>query len=473
MPKSRTLEWVATGLILALLLVVGVVTVAQPRPIFVALGLEDEGGEPTIAPTVFPEPPASEVPPDSAELVPPAATTEAGPAPDRSTLEARLDAMDTSELVDQEGNLATVSYQVLDVASGEVVASRNAGVPLIPASNTKTLTVAAAMNAFDGDERFTTSVLAPDESSIVLVGEGDPLLLSEPAEAGTYPQPPSLRELAESTAETLKAEGRTQVTLGFDASYFEGDGWAETWPEGYRTQVTEISALWADEGRVDGARSRTPALAAAQRFAEQLGELGIDVTGEIASAEGTGEEIAAVESLPMHVIVEQAMQRSNNSFTEVIGFQLAKRTGHPASFEGSTAAIREQLEELGLWEDAAHLDDASGLSRTNHFTAGLLAEVNLHLLTEPRLTAIIDGLPVAGVTGTLAERFSDETAAPARGVARAKTGTLSFVSSLAGYTTTADGALVAFAVIANGQTDGWLAKTWEDRVAGIVTGCGC
>ncbi|SDL79032.1 D-alanyl-D-alanine carboxypeptidase / D-alanyl-D-alanine-endopeptidase (penicillin-binding protein 4) [Tessaracoccus oleiagri] len=473
MPKSRGLDWAITGLIVALLLAGGIVAAALHRPILTAAGLENPGGEPTIAPTMFVEPTPEPEPVVEPDLAPPPPLPPGGPAPDPAVLQQRLAALDTSRIVTADGSPAAIAYEILDAATGEVLAGSNAAQPLIPASNTKTLTAVAVMNAFDGDERFATRVVAPDPSTIVLVGGGDPLLRVEPVSEGAYPAPASLRALAEATAAALREAGTTTVSLGYDASLFEGDGWAPTWPESYRDQVTPITALWADEGRVDGARSRTPALAAAQLFAGQLAELGVTVTGEPAAVAGSGRELARVESEPVHVLVEQAMLRSNNSFTELLGFQLAARTGHPTTFAGSTAAIAEQLTELGLWEDTAHLDDASGLSRSNVFSAGLLARANLHLLTTPRLTAILDGLPVAGVTGTLADRFSDPVSSAARGVARAKTGTLSFVSSLAGTTVTSDGALVVYAVLANGQVSGWDAKVWEDQVVGVLTGCGC
>lgn len=473
MTKSRASEWLVAGVVVALLLAGGTVVAARREPILVALGAEVTGGAPTIHPTLFVEPTPEEQPTPDAQLEPPPQPHTPAPPPGSAALQQRLAELDTSELVDPDGAAAALAYQVVDVATGDVVVSRNPDAALIPASNTKTLTILAVFNAFDGDERFTTRVVSPDEATIVLVGGGDPMLAAEPSEDGAYPQLPSLRTLAEDTAAALASAGRETVRLGFDDSWFEGAGWAATWPENYRTQVTEVSALWADEGRVGGSRSRTPALAAAQRFAGQLAELGVIVEGEPQPMAGAGDELARVESLPLHVLAEQAMLRSNNSFTEVLGFQLAKHTGHPAGFEGATAAIEEQLRALDLWDEGTHLDDASGLSRSNRVSAGMLARANRELVSNPRLTAILDGLPVAGVTGSLRGRFVDPVAQPARGVARAKTGTLSLVSSLAGVTTTNDGAVVAFAIMANGQVSGWWAKHWEDQVVGAITGCGC
>lgn len=470
MPKSRATEWAIVGLATASVAVGATAAVVFREPLLSAAGLERHGGEPTVAASVFEPPTEPPSPPDN--LAPPA-PLPSGPAPSAAALQERLAALDVSTIVTPEDTPAELSYEIIDVASGEVLASLNADKHLIPASNTKTLTSVAVMNGIDPQTRFKTTVVSPDESTIVLVGGGDPLLSVEPVEAGNYPSPASLRELAVATAEALKSQGLTTLALGYDMSYFQGPGWATTWPEGYRSQATEISALWADEGRVGGVRSRTPALAAAELFAAQLTELGIVIDGAPAAMTASGGEIASVESLPVQILVEQAMLRSNNSFTEVLGLQLAKATGHPTTFAGSTAAIEEQLRSMELWDEGAHLDDASGLSRSNRFSASMLARVNLHLLENPRLSGIIDGLPVAGVTGTLNDRFTHEIAAPARGIARAKTGTLSNVSSLGGTTLTADGAVVVYGIIANGQASAWGSKVWEDQIVGTLTGCGC
>ncbi|HJE50639.1 MAG TPA: D-alanyl-D-alanine carboxypeptidase/D-alanyl-D-alanine-endopeptidase [Tessaracoccus flavescens] len=476
--RSRAVEWVVTWLLVGVLLAGGLAAAVFHRELLSATGLTRSGAPSTVDPSLFapePTPTATTQPASSTGLIAAAGLPEAGKLPNRETLEARLAALDTSELVKQEPETGVIApaFEVLDVETGAVLAARGNTTPLIPASNTKTLTTLAVMNAFTGSETFATRVVQPAAGQIVLVGGGDPTLLSEPAAAGAYPIPANTQTLAADTAAALVAAGQTSVTLGFDATLFTDPGWNATWPGNYRDQVTQLSALWVDEGRVDGARSRTPALAAAVKFAEQLTAAGITVTGEPTAIVASGPELARVESLPMHVLVETAMQRSNNSFTEVLGFQLALKTGHPATFAGSVAAIQEQLTALGLWDPGMVLHDASGLSRSNLVTPQSLVKAMRALASTPRLSVILDGLPTAGVTGTLADRFTDPVSSPARGVARAKTGTLSGVSTLSGTTMTADGRLVAFAFFVNGSPAGWYAKIWADQAAGVVTACGC
>jgi D-alanyl-D-alanine carboxypeptidase/D-alanyl-D-alanine-endopeptidase (penicillin-binding protein 4) len=473
--RTRTFEVVLAWLLVGLLAAGGFAVAVFQQPILAAGGVVRSGAPSTVPPTLFSPSPTPSADPGTADtgLADRADTPALGILPDRAVLDARLGGLDRAKLVGADGGAAQIAWEVVDVATGEVVAASSPTTALIPASNTKTLTTLAVMNAFTGSERFATTVVSPAPGQIVLVGGGDPMLLSVPADAGAYPQPATTQQLAADTAAALTAAGTTSVSLGFDATLFTDAGWNDTWPGNYRDQVTQVSALWVDEGRVGGVRSRTPALDAARIFAAQLAAAGITVTGAPAAAAGTGVELARVESLPVHVLVETAMNRSNNSFTEVLGFQLALATGHPSTFAGSVAAIEEQLTALGLWDDGAVLFDGSGLSRSNLVTANMLATALRMMSTDPRLSVILDGLPTAGVTGTLADRFTDEISQPARGVARAKTGTLSFVSTLAGTTLTADGRQVTFAFLINGPPDGFSAKLWTDQATGVVAACGC
>lgn len=469
MSGSRHGGWQFVGIASGVLAVFVVLVLLFPDPTLRAVGLTRGGGAPTIAPEVFPSAPDTPTPPANLEAPP---LARQGVAPNGAVLQARLDALDISKIVTDKGERAEIGYEIVDVSTGSTLAKRNAGAMFIPASNTKTLTAVAVMQAFDGQERFRTTVTLTGDQ-LTLVGGGDPLLRSTPAPAGTYPAAASLVQLADKTAAELKARGVQRAKLGVDTTWFEGDGWAKTWPEMYRNQVTEIQALWVDLGKTNKVRSRTPAIDAAKAFATLLAERGVVIQGEPTSKKAAGDEIAAVESLTVQELVEYAMVHSDNSVTEMLGFQLAKKMGKPATFADSVAAVEEQLRGLKLWDDGAHLDDASGLSRSNRFTPTMLARVNLAVLKDARLSGILDGLPVAGATGTLRTRFTSEASKPAVGVAKAKTGTLSQVSSLGGITVTLDGAVVVYGIMANGMQSAWGAKVWEDEIVGVISGCGC
>ena len=111
--------------------------------------------------------------------------------------------------------------------------------------------------------------------------------------------------------------------------------------------------------------------------------------------------------------------------------------GEPGTWQKGRDAVDEFLAEIMDEPPAHRFVDGSGLSRYNLLNAELLTQLlvpiyrNFELMPE-----FLASLPIAGVDGTLGNRMQGISAEK---VLRAKTGTLSGVSALAGYTTTADG----------------------------------
>ena len=92
----------------------------------------------------------------------------------------------------------------------------------------------------------------------------------------------------------------------------------------------------------------------------------------------------------------------------------------------------------------------------------------------PRLDAVASGLAVAGYSGTLSGRYyGADAAAGAAGAVRAKTGTLTGVTTLAGTVLTADGRLLVFALVANGTGAPDPARAALDNIAAGIAACGC
>jgi D-alanyl-D-alanine carboxypeptidase/D-alanyl-D-alanine-endopeptidase (penicillin-binding protein 4) len=94
---------------------------------------------------------------------------------------------------------------------------------------------------------------------------------------------------------------------------------------------------------------------------------------------------------------------------------------------------------------------------------------------ETPLRALLSGLPVAGWTGTLSDRFTTPDTSAAAGVVRAKTGTLGTVSTLAGTADDVDGRVLAFAVLADDLPSGTTlqARADLDEAAAAIAACGC
>ncbi|MFD7815956.1 D-alanyl-D-alanine carboxypeptidase/D-alanyl-D-alanine-endopeptidase [Streptomyces sp. NPDC059785] len=368
------------------------------------------------------------------------------------------------------------SAAVVDVATGERLYAKGPDRALTPASTTKIATATAALTAVGADHRITTrTALEPGTKEVVLVGGGDPTLTAR-KDAGEWA---SLRTLADSTARALKKRKLTDVTLSYDTSLYSGSGAPPTGVDG---NLAEVTPLMVDEGRLDGsdsgaaARSADPAADAARTFAGLLHERGIKTTSPGPSkATGRAEKLAKVQSPPLSALVERMLTNSDNDIAEALARQTALASGEPASFAGGAAAVRAQLKKLDTPLTGADFADGSGLNRADKLSAGLLTRLLAAAgdPDRPELRTVLTGLPVAGFTGTLSNRYVAGADRPATGVVRAKTGTLTGVNALAGTVVDADGRLLAFAFLASGTTDRIAAQEALDRAAAALAGCGC
>jgi D-alanyl-D-alanine carboxypeptidase/D-alanyl-D-alanine-endopeptidase (penicillin-binding protein 4) len=392
-----------------------------------------------------------------------------------------------------------VGAVVTDLATGEVLFSRQAGSPFVPASNAKLLTSVTALSTLGPSARFTTRVVAgPRPGLLTLVGGGDPTLAAGNPPRSDYPQPATLAALAASTARWLSARHVRTVRLAYDTSLFTGPSLAPGWTPGYIStgNVTPITALEVDQGRLtrSGApqdadnpnnyrpRSYAPATEAASAFASLLRRDGIHVAGQPVSGRSPRHAVpvAAVRSPALAEIVGWMLRESNNVIAEDVARQVALRTGRPASFRGAAAAVTAVLGRLGV-RHGVHLVDGSGLSPQDLVTpAALAAVVRLAATGRPAaLRAAVTGMPVAGFSGTLAPGqsvFGGGFGAPALGMVRAKTGNLSNVASLSGITTDASGHVLAFAFMADQIAKGsqlTSAAGTIDAMATALAGCGC
>lgn len=387
--------------------------------------------------------------------------------PDAAALAARIAAVPAD-------GLGEVSAVVVDAVTGEVVHRIGEGAQT-PASSLKVLTSLVALDVLGPEHRFTTTVLRAPDGTLVLRGGGDPLLAVATRDA--YPYAPSLAELAERTAAALHEAQVTSVALGYDDSLFSGPAWNPAWPETFRTSVAPITALTADHAHPDltrAERAADPSLFAAERFADLLRAQGIAVTA--LSAQATPADavaVASLDSLPVATIVEQVLLNSDNDAAETLLWQVALAKGRAAGPASAPAVLAEELAARGLWSQGMAVADGNGISAGNRVTPDALAEAIVLAAREPQLRALVTGLPVAGVSGTLDDRFTAEDALAGRGVVRAKTGTIRSAHSLTGYTVTADGQPLAFAFLVEGGAGQTSARAWLDGVTAALAGCGC
>lgn len=209
-----------------------------------------------------------------------------------------------------------------------------------------------------------------------------------------------------------------------------------------------------------------PARYAATVFAEVLASRGIEVAGGPAtSQEALPSEtrvLAAHASPPLLELLKVINKRSHNVWAEMLLRVLGTRVKGDGSFEGAQAAVMDFLGRLGVDARGFSIDDAAGLSRADLVTAHGLVDLLVAMHRHPRAEDFRATLAVAGVDGSLRNRFKGT---PAEGLVRAKTGSVRQADSIAGYATTRAGARVAFAILLNHHTtDGRAATAALDAI---------
>ena len=397
----------------------------------------------------------------------PSAATE--PAPPAPTTRSELSADLTTSIA---GNLATrgrdarlgsaFSGQVVDLATGKALWSRSTTTARLPASNQKLVTAYVAMKSLGGPATLTTPVMQGRtyRSSIYVKGVGDPTLTST-----------RLNAMASTTASRLKAQGIGTVNVFVDDSLFpaptNATGWKAEWvPE----EVAPVRALVVDQVNV-----ADTSLNAGYVFADQLRSQGLTVKAvRRAVVEAGAGTLATTTSPSIGSMAQVMLSASHNDYAEALYRLAALRRGYPATWSGAKANALDVLRRYGVHVTGLSFYDGSGLSRSDRMTV----TTALYLLKRMRLQADVDtvvfaapGMPTAGVSGTLRTRFTTSPTICAKGVVRAKTGSLDDVVTLSGIAPGEDGRERLFSLLVNYNTATTSARAAVDALAATATGC--
>jgi D-alanyl-D-alanine carboxypeptidase/D-alanyl-D-alanine-endopeptidase (penicillin-binding protein 4) len=291
---------------------------------------------------------------------------------------------------------------VMDAKGNELVA-QNADEPFVPASVTKIVTAWLAMEVLGGEYRFETRFYLDDKRVLYVRGGGDPFLISE--------------ELAPLATELVAAVGKKPITgIVLDASYYPSNlrvpGIEDT-DEAYNAlnsalavnfntiyavrsgnkvrsaeKQTPITPLAITQFRARGPNGRgrislsqDPSVSlqyAGELIAAFIERAGGTVKGKIS----TGTVPASLQPVYVHrqsrtlsEILVELLRASNNYIANQVFLEIGgHRWGGPVSIEKSLRVANEMLAEHGL-AAAIHLEEGSGISRNNHFTARGLAKV--------------------------------------------------------------------------------------------------
>jgi D-alanyl-D-alanine carboxypeptidase/D-alanyl-D-alanine-endopeptidase (penicillin-binding protein 4) len=291
---------------------------------------------------------------------------------------------------------------VMDAAGNELVA-QNADKPFVPASVTKIVTAWLAMEVLGGDYRFETRFYLDDKRVLYVRGGGDPFLISE--------------ELAPLATELVAAVGKKPITgIVLDGSYYPSNlripGIEDT-DRAYNAlnsalavnfntvyavrngskvrsaeKQTPITPLAITQFRLRGPNgsgrislSQDPTVSlqyAGELIAAFIERAGGSVKGKVstgAAPEGRKPVYVHRQSRPLSKILVELLRASNNYIANQVFLEIgAHRLGGPVSLEKSLQVANEMLAAHGL-AAAIHLEEGSGISRNNHFTARGLAKV--------------------------------------------------------------------------------------------------
>ncbi len=400
-----------------------------------------------------------------------------------------------------------VGVSIRDVATGEQVYAAGAPTARRVASTQKLLTAAAVAQVLDPAATMRTRVVSPKPGELVLVAGGDTMLAKGAGDPAAVAGHAGLADLVTQVVDGIRAqhEGTPEAgapkrwTLRLDATFAAGPGYPDTsafppsWnPADVASGFTQTVAMlgFADQRPKPYVPSpMDPAGSVLTELGEQLDTALRQATGarvrvrdtpslRATPAPADASELGAVESAAYRDVLATALDDSDNALTENLARQAALAQGRDGGFAGNAAFVQDTLAGLGYDVSGTNLVDTSGLAGEQTTTVALISQVIGDGLSGklPGLADVLGRLPVAGLDGTLYDRFRTGPSVTAAGLARAKTGTLTGISSLAGTTVDAAGQQLAFVIVADrvpAATGTLEARAALDRFVVALTSCDC
>ena len=157
--------------------------------------------------------------------------------------------------------------------------------------------------------------------------------------------------------------------------------------------------------------------------------------------------LASYQSQPLAEDLTVINKVSQNLHAELLLRLLGREKGNAGTIEGGKEVVRTFLtQQVGISPDEFVFYDGSGLSRENLVTPQAIVQLLQYAANQPWALLYQGTLPVAGVDGSLADRFKGT---PGMGKVQGKTGSLNHVNALSGYATTAKGEKIVFSILTN------------------------
>ena len=359
---------------------------------------------------------------------------------------------------------------VYDLTAKQTLFTARANVGRPPASVEKLYTTVATLNELGPNARLKTTVVGTGHlgpggvwhGNLYLVGGGDPTF-GDGAFNRTWEQ--GYGPTANQLVGQLAHDGIKHVSgwvIGDAALFDELRGGPAT---GYAPDVPDLggqlSALSYDHGSTF--KKLNPGAFAAKELVLTMHGAGIGARplNRTLPAPENAQQLASVRSPPLSVMLKLMDVPSDDFFAEMLTKQLGVRVGGRGSITAGAQVISNAIDSFGLHP---RIVDGSGLSRSDRSSPGEVVDLLKTMWNTPTGRILAASLPVVGVSGTV-HGIAAHTAAQGRCIA--KTGTLNYVTNLAGYCTAHNHHVLAFALMIDGPGN-WTAIRLFDQIVPAI-----
>lgn len=359
----------------------------------------------------------------------------------------RLDSLCQDSLL-THSQLGLVVY---DLTGDTLLYAHNEQQLMRPASCQKVFTAIAALHYLGTDYDFTTSLYRKGEikdnrleGDLVVRAGFDPLFSTA-----------DMQQFVESVRSSgvRSVSGGILLDLSVKDTLSRGAGWC-----------------WDDDDKLLSPLYYNGKLNFATELKRQLKAAGINVKGRTRMVRTMPSDARLLCHVrrPIAEVLKPMMKESDNLCAESVFYQLAARQGRPyASATDAIDHIEALTDSLGYNPKHYKVADGSGLSLYNYSTPQLLAAYLRYAYTHPSLFAALnESLPIAGVDGTLKKRMRSTLSYDN---VRAKTGSVTAVSTLAGYCIAPNGHYLCFAIMNQGLVRASHGRAFQDRVCAALT----
>ena len=366
--------------------------------------------------------------------------TMEGSLPWPRSLQARIDTILMKPLLET----TQLGLMVYDLTADSTLYTYGHRQRLRPASTMKVVTAVTALARLGGDYQLKTSVYYTGTVSgrtlrgnLHVVGGMDPMFDRTDMIAFVN----KIRHLG---IDSIR--GSILVDLSFKDDDRLGEGWC-----------------WDDDNPV-----LTPLLYGGKDcFVEQLTrELqrdGVVITDTPFRAPQSTRRLVASRSHSVSEVLVRMMKESDNLYAESMFYQIAASTTvrRPGAKQ-AREVVNALIGRLGLNADNYKIADGSGLSLYDYLSPELEVALLKHAWTKREIyDHLLPTLPIAGIDGTLRKRMKGTWA---EGNVKAKTGTVTGVSCLAGYCTAPNGHRLCFSIMNQGVLTISRARDFQDRL---------